>query len=67
VTCDCAACLGKTASVKCEREPVATREEVRRLWCHVQAMGPAAGGQMNAQAIVVYYALREELERMACR
>lgn len=60
----CRACLGQTASAFCERELVASREEVRRLWCHVQAIGPATLRPERERMIA---ALRSEVEQLAER
>lgn len=55
----CRACLGQTAQALCERELVASREAVRRLWCHVQALGP----ELERLPVVAH--LRSEVEQLA--
>lgn len=47
----------------CERELVATREAVRRLWCHVQAVNPAG---LDRQSAGIHSELRREIEALAC-
>lgn len=59
----CHACRGKTAQPACERELVATREAVRRLWCHVQAVNPAG---LDRQSAGIHNELRREIEALAC-
>ena len=58
----CRACLGQTANTLCERELVASREAVRRLWCHVQAVNPAG---LDRQSSAIYGELRREVEALA--
>lgn len=58
----CRACQGQTASTLCERELVASREAVRRLWCHVQAVNPAG---LDRQSALVFAELRREVEALA--
>lgn len=58
----CHACLGKTAQAACEGELVASREAVRRLWCHVQAVNPAG---LDRQSALVFAELRREVEALA--
>lgn len=53
----CRACLGQAAS-----ELVASREAVRRLWCHVQAVNPAG---LDRQSALVFAELRREVEALA--
>lgn len=59
----CRACQGQTASTLCERELVASREAVRRLWCHVQALGYGVGLGLQSKAVLA--ALRGEVEALA--
>ena len=58
----CRACLGQTASTLCERELVASREAVRRLWCHALAVNPAG---LDRQSALVFAELRREVEALA--
>lgn len=53
----CGACLGQAAS-----ELVASREAVRRLWCHVQAVNPAG---LDRQSSAIFLELRREVEALA--